>query len=100
VSGSLRQSTPEAHFFILEQQNLAGYSLIDVTTRWSKPSDTMLQTSSHFSILTINVPGCSVEMVQVMMKTAVETPNLTLKNGVFWDVTPCGSCKNRRFGGT
>jgi hypothetical protein len=22
-----------------------------------------------------------------------------LKNGIFWDVTPCGSCKNRRFGG-
>jgi hypothetical protein len=22
-----------------------------------------------------------------------------MKNGVFWDVTPCGSCKNRRFGG-
>jgi hypothetical protein len=21
-----------------------------------------------------------------------------MKNGVFWDVTPCGSCKNRRFG--
>jgi hypothetical protein len=19
-----------------------------------------------------------------------------MKNGVFWDVTPCGSCKNRR----
>jgi hypothetical protein len=26
--------------------------------------------------------------------------NWSLKNGVFWDVTPCGSCKNRRFGGT
>jgi hypothetical protein len=25
---------------------------------------------------------------------------LTVKNGVFWDVTSCGSCKNRRFGGT
>jgi hypothetical protein len=25
---------------------------------------------------------------------------LLLKNGVFWVVTPCGSCKNRRFGGT
>jgi hypothetical protein len=25
--------------------------------------------------------------------------NLGLKNGVFWDVTPCGSYKNRRFGG-
>jgi hypothetical protein len=24
----------------------------------------------------------------------------TMKNGVFWDVTPCGSCENRRFGGT
>jgi hypothetical protein len=23
-----------------------------------------------------------------------------MKNGVFWDVTPCGSCKNLRFGGT
>jgi hypothetical protein len=23
-----------------------------------------------------------------------------IKNGVFWDVIPCGSCKNRRFGGT
>jgi hypothetical protein len=23
-----------------------------------------------------------------------------MKKGVFWDVTPCGSCKNRRFGGT
>jgi hypothetical protein len=23
-----------------------------------------------------------------------------LKNAVFWDVTPCGSCRNRRFGGT
>jgi hypothetical protein len=23
-----------------------------------------------------------------------------LKNAAFWDVTPCGSCKNRRFIGT
>jgi hypothetical protein len=25
---------------------------------------------------------------------------VTMKNGVFWVVTPCGSCKDRRFGGT
>jgi hypothetical protein len=25
---------------------------------------------------------------------------VTMKNGVFWDVTPCGFCKDRRFGGT
>jgi hypothetical protein len=24
---------------------------------------------------------------------------VTMKNGVFWAVTTCGSCKNRRFGG-
>jgi hypothetical protein len=23
-----------------------------------------------------------------------------MKHAVFWDVTPCGYCKNRRFGGT
>jgi hypothetical protein len=25
---------------------------------------------------------------------------VTMKNAVFWDVTPCGACKNRRFGVT
>jgi hypothetical protein len=25
---------------------------------------------------------------------------VTIKNAVFWDVTPRGSCKNGRFGGT
>jgi hypothetical protein len=25
---------------------------------------------------------------------------VTMKNAVFWHVTLCGSCKNRRFGGT
>jgi hypothetical protein len=26
--------------------------------------------------------------------------SLDIKNGIFWDVTPRSSCKNRRFGGT
>jgi hypothetical protein len=25
---------------------------------------------------------------------------MTMKNAVFWDIVPCGSCKNQRFGGT
>jgi hypothetical protein len=25
---------------------------------------------------------------------------IEFRNGVFWDLTPCGVCKNRRFGGT
>jgi hypothetical protein len=36
-----------------------------------------------------------VERVRFEVFTAV-----TMKNVVFWDVTPCGSCKKRRFGGT
>jgi hypothetical protein len=37
----------------------------------------------------------------VQLKTVfTKDYNMTvLKNVVFWDVTPCGSCKNRRFGG-
>jgi hypothetical protein len=33
------------------------------------------------------------ENVRFEVSTAV-----TMKNAVFWDVTPCGSCKNLRFG--
>jgi hypothetical protein len=33
------------------------------------------------------------------LRFEVFTP-VTMKNGVFWDVTPCGPCKNRRFIGT
>jgi hypothetical protein len=35
----------------------------------------------------------------IMTTNQLERDNY-MKNGVFWDVTPCGSCKNRRFGGT
>jgi E3 ubiquitin-protein ligase DOA10 len=37
----------------------------------------------------------SMNYVKFEVFTAV-----TMKNGVFWDVTLCGSCKNRRFGRT
>jgi hypothetical protein len=33
-------------------------------------------------------------LVRFQVSTAV-----TMKNSVFWNVTPCGSCKSRRFGG-
>jgi hypothetical protein len=34
-----------------------------------------------------------------IFKASCQSRN-AIKNGVFWVVTPCGSCKNRRFGGT
>jgi hypothetical protein len=41
------------------------------------------------------INGKSLQTVSVVLQTS-----LSIKNGVFWVVTPCGSCKNRRFGGT
>jgi hypothetical protein len=38
---------------------------------------------------------CSTSLVRFEVFTA-----LTMKNCVFWDVTPCGSCKNQRVGVT
>jgi hypothetical protein len=38
--------------------------------------------------------GSGIFNVRFVVSTAV-----TMKNAVFWDVTPCGSCKNRHFGG-
>jgi hypothetical protein len=34
--------------------------------------------------------------VRILDNAQLEKP----KNAVFWDITPCGSCKNWRFGGT
>jgi hypothetical protein len=42
-----------------------------------------------------NIPEDITLHVRFEVFTAV-----TMKSGVFWDVMPCGSCKNRRFGGT
>jgi hypothetical protein len=39
--------------------------------------------------------GHNIYYVRFEVFTAV-----TMKKGVFWDVTPCASCKSRRFGGT
>jgi hypothetical protein len=47
--------------------------------------------------LNLHVPLVNLSKVQkgrFEVFTAV-----TMMNGVFWDVTPCGSCKNRHFGG-
>jgi hypothetical protein len=38
--------------------------------------------------------------IKVNTKVFMIPNRISLKNGVFWDVTPFGSCKNRRFGRT
>jgi hypothetical protein len=56
------------------------------------PHTEPVQSRPKHSILS---PQIQFNIVRFEVFTAVTT-----KNGVFWDVTPCGSCKNRRFGGT
>jgi hypothetical protein len=46
------------------------------------------------SISSLRASVDSANMVRFEVFTAV-----TMKNCVFWDITPCGSCKNRRLGG-
>jgi hypothetical protein len=36
---------------------------------------------------------------EVGLEVNIEETKYMLKNGVFWDVMQCGSCKNRRFKG-
>jgi hypothetical protein len=46
-------------------------------------------------VILVPIVFCKWNITRFEVFTAV-----TVKNGVFWDVTPCGSCKNRHFGGT
>jgi hypothetical protein len=48
-----------------------------------------------------NIPCSSYNSnSQSSFTCCITTITNMVKNGVFWVVTPCGSCKNRRFGGT
>jgi hypothetical protein len=51
----------------------------------------------HF--LTHSFAFITVIIIKLPVRFEVFTA-VTMKNGVLWDIMPCGSCKNRRFGGT
>jgi hypothetical protein len=38
--------------------------------------------------------------VEQLVEYIIGNGNCSKNNIVSWDVTPCGSCKNQRFGGT
>jgi hypothetical protein len=46
-----------------------------------------------------NLRSQALRLLSVGVRFEVFTA-VTMENGAFWDVTPCGSCKNRRSGGT
>jgi hypothetical protein len=50
---------------------------------------------------TVNTPDVvSVWILWLLEGFGLPGKKISEKNGVFWVVPPCGSCKNRRFGGT
>jgi hypothetical protein len=55
-----------------------------------------VETYEDFIKFNVNEKVCELDLsARFQVFTAV-----TMKNGVFLDVTPCAPCKNRRFGGT
>jgi hypothetical protein len=51
------------------------------------------------AFLLLDIIDCSHDQLILIVRFEVFTA-VAMKNGVFWDVTPCGFCMNRRFGGT
>jgi hypothetical protein len=83
------RSSPQKHFISACGSNFS--------YRIGKPHDLVRPEGLGKLIKIIHLIGAQTHDIPVRFEvfTAV-----TMKNGVFWVVTPCGSCKNRRFGGT
>jgi hypothetical protein len=68
--------------------------------RWRHiPEDEILQNRLSSTVVK-NLDGSSIVFIETflsLVRSQVFTA-VTMKNDVFWDVRPCGSCKNRSFG--
>jgi hypothetical protein len=54
----------------------------------------------HGSVAMLSHAPLSFAVFKVVFYSLEGKEASMMKNGVFWVVTPCGSCKNRRIGGT
>jgi hypothetical protein len=95
---------------LTEQTDYIAQSQVEITNGSIKFTLTCIETS-NFTWNAFATTKCSgpytftctmnpyirkkISSVRLEVFTAV-----TMKNGVFWDVTTCGCCNNRRFGGT
>jgi hypothetical protein len=64
-------------------------------------SDRLLEllNSTMLHCLVYNAGNCMTNWYIIYVRFEVLT-EVNMENGVFWYVSPCGSCKNRLFGGT
>jgi hypothetical protein len=72
-----------------------------IVTSHYGPKSVLLDKFWKYPMLNLPKIRESVYGIQTCRRVGFEVfTAVTMKNGVFWDVTPCGSCKNRRFRGT
>jgi hypothetical protein len=79
---------------VLDIQDLSGPKPPETCTVDNNSDDDLLRRKCEVRTCSF-VYSTSRDFVRLEVSTAV-----TMQNGVYWDVAPCGSCKNRRFGGT
>jgi hypothetical protein len=60
---------------------------------------TCLGTNSFYTWDRISSNMTLISITTTLVRFEVFT-GVTMKNAVFWDMAPCSSCVNRRFGGT
>jgi hypothetical protein len=72
------------------RENLESYIALTGWTLYQRPNVSPVKYE-----LGLYIPEDDILHIRFEVFTA-----LTMKNGIVWDVTPCGSCKNRRFGET
>jgi hypothetical protein len=68
----------------------------------SRPSlgPTSYLSSGCWVVLSWGQRGREAKLTHLQLYHTPRKPGYIMKNDVFWDVTPRGSCKNRRFGGS
>jgi hypothetical protein len=91
VTANVVPSSPMFVTLMMEALRFSDTSILTRTTRRNIPEDDILHLLPY-------LPICLTPEVKAVSELYGQS--LYMKNGVFWDVTPCGSCKNRRIGGT
>jgi hypothetical protein len=75
----------ERHFHKLIDHSIVGFELKSIRIQFRRSDPNVVYTLTRKK--------------QISVRSEVSTA-VTMKDGVLWDVTPCGVCKNRRYGGT